>query len=93
MELNVASLIVAGFIGLLISAVWGFNLLAIVGALFLLALFSPFLALSFERDFVASQSISSTMGTSIVKILPSLVVGELAGIATSTIFKVIRGVF
>ena len=93
MELNVASLIIAALVGLTIIAFWGFNPLAIIGAMFLLVLFSPVLVLAFEHGPAGNHSISVSLGKDIVNILPSLVVGELAGITASTLFKVIKTVF
>ena len=93
MELNFAPLVIAAFVGLIIGAFWGFNPLAIIGAMFLLMLFSPVLVLAFEHSSAGNQPISGSLVEDIMHILPSLVVGELAGVAASSIFKIIKAVF
>jgi len=83
----------AALAGLIINAIWGFNPIAILGGFSLLILFLPVLGLGFEHNPQVAQAMANSMVERIINAMPSLIIGQLAGIVASAIFKVFKGSF
>jgi hypothetical protein len=83
----------AALAGLIINAIWGFNPVAILGGFSLLILFLPVLGLGFEHNPQVAQAIANSMVERIVNAMPSLIIGEVAGMMASAIFKAFKGLF
>jgi len=93
MEFNFLFLVIAALVGLIINAIWGFNPVAILGGFSLIILFLPILGLVFEHDPQVAQAMANSIVERVINAMPSLIVGELAGMVASTIFKAINGLF
>lgn len=93
MEFNFPFLVMAALAGLIINAIWGFNPVAILGGFSLLILFLPVLGLGFEHNPQVAQAIANSMVERIVNAMPSLIIGEVAGMMASAIFKAFKGLF
>jgi hypothetical protein len=83
----------AALAGLIINAIWGFNPVAILGGFSLLILFLPVLGLGFEHNPQAAQAIANSIVERIVNAMPSVIIGEVAGMMASAIFKAFKGLF
>lgn len=77
---------------MVVNAIWGFNPLAIIGALSLMILFFPVLGLAFESDPQVAQAVANNTADRIINALPSLIIGELAGSVAATTFKAFKGI-
>ncbi|MGA9047953.1 MAG: hypothetical protein WB588_03075 [Dehalococcoidia bacterium] len=93
MEINFILLVIAALFGLIINAIWGFNPWAIFGGISFLVMIFPILGLGFEHDPQVVQTMANVIIQRLLDSLPSLMIGELAGILASRIFRVIRGLF
>jgi hypothetical protein len=83
----------AALAGLTINAIWGFNPVAILSGFSLLMLFLPVLGLGFEHNPEVVQTIANGIVERIVNAMPSLIVGQAAGMMASAIFKAFKGFF
>lgn len=90
MEFNFLLLVIAALVGLVVNAIWGFNPVAIIGALSLMILFFPVLGLAFESNSQVAQTMANNMVERIINALPSLIIGELAGSVAATTFKAFK---
>ncbi len=93
MEMNFLLMVVAALAGLVVNAIWKFNLWAILGSVSFLLLVFPILGLGFQHDPQVAQAMANTITERLISSLPSLIIGELAGSAAAAVFNAVAGVF
>lgn len=95
MELNFTFLVVAALMGMIAKRIVGWNPWELFGSLTLLAtilaLVLPWLALRTETDPQAVQTVADSTIAQAMAALPSVVVGELAGIVAARLLDAVPG--
>lgn len=89
MEVNFLLLVAAALAGLVVNTICKFNPWAIFGTFSFLILLFPILGLGFQHDPQVVQSMTNAYIERLVNALPSLIVGEVAGMIAAGIFNTV----
>lgn len=93
MELNFFLLVIAALMGMVIKAFVGWDPLKLLGSLTLALLFLPVLGLVFETDPEAAWLVTKSIIERVAAQLPSIMIGEVAGVFAVSIFDAVKGLF
>ena len=97
MELDFTLLVLAALAGMVAKLVVGWDPRKLLESLTLtfsmLLLIPPLLGLAFENDPQVVQETTNTLIEQIIADVPSILVGEVAGVFAATIFSFARGLF
>lgn len=93
MEFNFTLLVLAALAGMITKLAVGWDPWKLLGSLTLVLLLLPLLSLAFKNDPQVVQEATNTMIERIVVEIPSILVGEVAGVFAATILSFIRSLF
>ena len=93
MEFNFTLLVLAALAGMVTKLAVGWDPWKLLGSLTLVLLLLPLLSLAFESDPQVVQKATNTMIERIVAEIPSILVGEVAGVFAATILSFARSLF
>ena len=97
MELNFTLLVIAALAGMVAKLIVGWDPWKLLGSLTLtftmLLLLPPLLGLAFENDPQVVQETTSTLIERVIAEIPSILVGEVAGVFAATILSFTRSLF
>lgn len=85
-------LVLAAFVGLCVRAIWGFNPIAIAGAISFAILILPAVQIAGQNDTEVAQSMVNVYISNVTEAFPSIIIGELAGMLAKEIYSVFAGV-
>ena len=93
MEFNFTLLVLAALAGMVAKLVFGWDPWKLLASLTLLLLLLPLLGLAFENDPQVVEEVTNSIIERIIAKIPSIVVGEGAGVFAATILSFARGLF
>ena len=97
MEFSFELLVLAALAGMVIKILVGWDPWKLVGALglafTLILLLPPLLGLAFENDPQVVQETTNTLIERIIAEIPSILIGEVAGVFAATIMSYARSLF
>ena len=93
MEFNFTLLVLAALAGMVARLVFGWDPWKLLASLTLLLLLLPLLGLTFENDPQVVEEVTNSIIERIIAKIPSIVVGEVAGVFAPTILSSVRGLF
>ncbi len=93
MDFNFTLLVLAALAGMITKLAVGWDPWKLLGSLTLVLLLLPLLGLALENDPQVVQEATNTMIERIVAEIPSILVGEVAGVVAATILSFARNLF
>ena len=93
MEFNFTLLVLAALAGMVARLVFGWDPWKLLGSLTLLLLLLPLPGLAFENDPQVVEEVTNSIIERIIAEIPSIVVGEVAGVFAATILSFVRSLF
>ena len=85
MELNFLLLVIAALAGLTAKVVFGFDPYKLAGTLGFMILLLPMIGIGLEKDVPEVQGLASEYIERLINALPSMIIGEVAGVIAGTI--------
>ena len=94
MEVSFELIVLAALAGMIIKSLVGWDPWKLAGSLglvfTLILLLPPFLGMAFENDPQVVQEMANTLIERIVTQIPSILIGEVAGVVAATIMSYVR---
>ena len=93
MEFSFTLLVLAALAGMIAKLVFGWDPWKLLGSLAFILLLLPLIGLAFEDDPQIVQKMTNNAIDKIIAAMPSIFIGEAAGVVAGTILSSVRSLF
>ena len=90
MEIHFGVLVLCAFLGLVIGAITGQDPWKLVGSLAVVVLILPLFLITLQSDPEAMKAMSDRYIEYVIAKFPSMIIGEMAGVVASKIFRAFK---
>ena len=93
MEFSFILLVLAALAGMIARFIIGWDPWKLLGSLIFIFLLLPLLGLAFEDDPLVVQEMTNNAIERIIAWMPSIIIGEIAGVFAGTLLSLVRSLF